>query len=318
MTPGGSLRAALSAALLLFAAPGIPSAEGPVRSNLSLLETLALETLLEGVESLELSVDQPVTIVTRKPHEANDFVAKLLGRTLAERGFDVRIAVSAPVADAPPVDESLTNPPQVTNRVSESHPGRQRARQQQAASGDTTGAQADSVASADPLWGQSPKRADAEAGDSAAEGSSADADEEDTNGEGADTEDLGGSVEAMVFRSGLPAGQVVDLEILEFGVSYADARRKLLFGSVRFTRVAGAYFQLAHLRGPGGEVVQIRSAERHVVDDLTSRQRVLVGGASYPFTRPELVPPSLGRYIEPTVVVGIVGSLIYLFYTNQN
>ena len=60
------------------------------------------------------------------------------------------------------------------------------------------------------------------------------------------------------------------------------------------------------------------TAERHHWDRLSGRQRVLAEGASYPFTAPELKSPGLGRYVEPAVVVGIVGSLIYLFYTNQN
>ncbi|MFN8549403.1 MAG: hypothetical protein U0527_15880 [Candidatus Eisenbacteria bacterium] len=60
------------------------------------------------------------------------------------------------------------------------------------------------------------------------------------------------------------------------------------------------------------------SVERHEVDRLAGWQKVLAEGATYPFTKPELQSPSVGRYVEPAVVVGIVTSLIYLFYQNQN
>lgn len=116
----------------------------------------------------------------------------------------------------------------------------------------------------------------------------------------------------------LPSGNVLDLRVVEFGVGYSDVGRKLLFGPVRFTRVGGVYVQVSSLVGPDGGLNQVLSAERHRVDRLSGSQRSLAEGASYPFSVPELRSPGLGRYIEPTVVVGIVGSLVYLFYANQS
>jgi hypothetical protein len=41
-------------------------------------------------------------------------------------------------------------------------------------------------------------------------------------------------------------------------------------------------------------------------------------GASYPFQKPDVPPSRLSRLVEPIAVVGIISSLIYLFYQNQN
>jgi hypothetical protein len=121
----------------------------------------------------------------------------------------------------------------------------------------------------------------------------------------------------VAFRT-LPAGEVLDLRLVEFGVSYSDVGRKMLFGPLRFTRVGGVYIQVTSLKGPEGELRQVLSAERHRIDRLSGSQRSLAEGASYPFNLPVLKSPGLGRYIEPTVVVGIVSSLVYLFYANQS
>jgi hypothetical protein len=121
-----------------------------------------------------------------------------------------------------------------------------------------------------------------------------------------------------VAEGEFPAGNVLDLRVVEFGVGYSDIGRKLLFGPVHFTRVGGVYLQVSSLQGPEGDLRQVLSAERHRVDRLSGSQRSLAEGASYPFNVPELKTPGLGRYIEPTVVVGIVASLVYLFYANQS
>ena len=115
------------------------------------------------------------------------------------------------------------------------------------------------------------------------------------------------------------AGQAVDNHMIvfhhqgviagsagQFGVSYAEVGRRFYIGSVHFTRIAGAFLQVSHLRGPDGELRNLVTAERHHWDRLSGKQKTLVEGASYPFTAPELSSPSLGRYVEPAVVVGIV------------
>jgi len=130
-----------------------------------------------------------------------------------------------------------------------------------------------------------------------------------------------GSVESLdtFFGPGsYPPGTILDVELLQFGVRYAEAKRKMWVGSVEFTRVAGVYVRVAQLEGPSGEWVGLAKAEKHHWDRVSGRQRVLAEGAAYPFAEPTLNAPGLSAYVEPTLVVGVVGSLIYLFYANQN
>ncbi len=115
-----------------------------------------------------------------------------------------------------------------------------------------------------------------------------------------------------------PEGVTLDLHLLEFGVQYSEVGRRYLVGPVTFTRVAGVYAQVSALEGPRGQLADVYTAQRHHWDRVAGRQRALAESVDYPYRRPELHAPGLGNYVEPAVVVGIVGSLIYLFYANQN
>jgi hypothetical protein len=294
------------------------SANQGVVSNLGLLESLTRSAVSEIADSLRLPPGTPITVVSTTWHEANWFVGNMLARVLADRGYPVRVReVATPPADAngqTPSGAQGTNTP--AGQPAQSAPATPPAAQTGApantgaetgkALGDTTGAYADSVAkaNADPLWG-TPEGTTQEAGGSSQ--TPADIAKETTAHAG-----------AGASRTSLPEGESLDVRVLEFGIDYSDARRVLLLGPVRFTRVGGVYLQVNHLRGPQGDLEKSVMAQRHQVDHLSGSQKALAEGASFPFTPPELKSPSLGRYIEPTVVVAIVSSLVYLFYTNQN
>jgi hypothetical protein len=116
-----------------------------------------------------------------------------------------------------------------------------------------------------------------------------------------------------------PPGTILEFQILEFGVMYPHVKRRLLvLGTASIGRLAGVYLQVRQIEGPGGEIVQVASGRSHHQDRLSGRSRILAEGATYPFTKPELPPGRIGKLAEPIVVMGIVGSLVYLFYQNQN
>jgi len=317
--------AAASPASNQDAVPFTPTpAAAPVRdglySNLGLLDRLTREAVRDLADSLRLDRDKEVTILSTTWHEANWFVGSLLAETLAERNYRVRVAGWGSAADtargaAPaPAQGGGTPPPAGGEAPAPAGAGAGQSSYGGTADDDdedrpvgtgaledTTGAYADSVLKAqeDPLWG-SPSE-EPEPPVVAAPGTPQPR-----------------ATAAAVGPGSYPEGQVLDLRIVEFGVHYPDGGRKLLFGPMRFTRVGGVFLQVSTLQGPAGDFRQMTSAERHEVDRLTGSQRALVEGASYPFNPPVLKTPSLGRYIEPTVVVAIVGSLVYLFYANQN
>lgn len=307
---------------------GTPAVYEPRRhqtcqSNLGLLESLTRETAREAVDSLPLPANKPVTVVSTSWNEANWFVGNLVAEALAAKGHQVRfIDLSSKPAGTSGNAPSSPNGGQQENGQ-QNAPAQEPTRQVKhkgamkqnntagasqdtskvgAAQGDTTGAHADSLRNADPLWG-------GEEQDTTSQKSAPAAPEE-----GAPTE----AAAQPTSQVTLPAGDVLDVRVLEFGVGYSDVGRSGLFGPLRFTRVGGVYLQVSHLLGPDGDLEKVVTAERHAVDHLNGGQRALVEGASYPFTAPEMKPPSLGRYVEPTVVVAIVASLVYLFQQNQN
>lgn len=282
-------------------------------SNLGLLDRLTQEAVEEAADSLALPRGSAVTVISRMPREGSAFVIQRLARALSDRGHTVRMIL--PDAEIPAVEPEPEEPPTGTQHVSDTHPGRAKAKAQQqaraAAQGDTTGFFADSLEALEqgiPLEEFREQKAE----EAAREEAEAQKAAEQAEREAAE------SLQIVPSVSTLPAGEVIDVDVLEFGVSYAEASRKLLFGPVRFSRIAGAFFQLTRLQGPEGTVERVVSVERHEVDRLASWQKTLAEGATYPFAKPELLAPGLGRYVEPAVVVTIVGSLVYLFYQNQN
>jgi hypothetical protein len=314
----------------------LPPERGVFYSNLGLLDSISRETVSAIADSLALAPGSAITLLSSTPHEANWFVGNLLAETLADRGYKVHVGDwgSAPSGGA-------SSSPSSPGQSGSSRPNRPRqgnrqnqpqgptpasgsdSRKDGEAPADTVGTNPDSTkAASDSLPDRSEeKMRGAEATGTEPPGRELPAGEPSATRpeppSGSTVPPALGEVQPMASAEP-PAGEVLDLRIVEFGVKYSDIGRKLLFGPVRFTRVGGVYIQVSSLKRPEGELHQILSAERHRVDRLSGSQRSLAEGASYPFSAPELKPPGLGRYIEPTVVVGIVSSLVYLFYANQS
>lgn len=277
-------------------------------SNLGMLSALTREAVNEAIDSLALPPKTPVTVVSSTWHEANWFVGSLMAEALAKRGYPVKIVemASAPSgggggsAPTQPTGGGLPNglpPPPSGGQGSGSGAGTEGAKT--GAPGDTTGSKPDSLKKNENSPDQN-KPPDNGTPSGAGAASSQEA-----------------TPTPLPPQRVFPTGEVLDVRVVEFGIGYSDVNRKALFGPVRFTRVGGVYLQVSHVQGPDGELRKIVSSERHQVDHLSGSQRYLAEGASYPFSPPDLKPPSLGRYIEPTVVITIVGGLVYLFYSNQ-
>ncbi len=316
-------------------------------SNLGLLDLLSREAVASIVDSLKLQPGSSVTLLSRTPHEANWFVGNILGEVLADRGYQVRVVGWETSPATPAAPTPLPVPPRQARNGGEpvTGPGGGPMGAGETEPANPDSAKADGEQSpTDDLFGEDTPEGSGVSGDDAEKDESAGA-EADSAAAGAEpagsgqtpgeappadrppapatVPPLGSPAASDAARSGaspqtLPEGDVLDLRVVEFGVAYSDVGRKLLFGPTRFTRVGGVYLQVSTLRGPEGDLRQVLSSERHRVDRLSGSQRSLAEGASYPFRIPELRAPGLGRYVEPTVVVGIVGSLVYLFYANQN
>jgi hypothetical protein len=116
-----------------------------------------------------------------------------------------------------------------------------------------------------------------------------------------------------------PDGTVLEFRILEFGVNYPSIKRHLFFfGDASVRRLAGVYIEASRIEGPDGRIIDVASGQGHSNDRLSGHARMLAEGANYPFSKPTIPPSNLGKLIEPVLVLGIVSSLVYLFYQNQH
>ena len=272
-----------------------PARADEVLNNLSLLEQLSRSAAEEIAASLEVDPSTPITVIATTPHEGNAFVKRILAESLAARGYQVTVARSqaevdtASAPDAPAARPGNRPPGAAAGGPASADPV-------DAPAADTTKALVDG--------GPPPDGRAAEMAMAAATPVS--------------SKPFQVTAECTVPLGTYPDGVTLDLHLLEFGVQYKEVGRRYLVGPVSFTRVAGVYAQVSALNGPRGQLADVYTAQKHHWDRVVGRERALAESAEYPYRRPELNAPGLGNYVEPAVVVGIVGSLIYLFYANQN
>jgi hypothetical protein len=272
-----------------------PARADEVLNNLSLLEQLSRSAAEEIAASLEVDPSTPITVIATTPHEGNAFVKRILAESLAARGYQVTVARSqaevdtASAPDAPAARPGNRPPGAAAGGPASADPV-------DAPAADTTRALVDG--------GPPPDGRAAEMAMAAATPVS--------------SKPFQVTAECTVPLGTYPDGVTLDLHLLEFGVQYKEVGRRYLVGPVSFTRVAGVYAQVSALNGPRGQLADVYTAQKHHWDRVVGRERALAESAEYPYRRPELNAPGLGNYVEPAVVVGIVGSLIYLFYANQN
>jgi hypothetical protein len=333
--------------LSIMAAPAFAQREGDgFMTNLAVMDQLTREAVSEVLDSLTFNPGETVTIVAAGGSEGNDFVAAAFARALARRGCDVKLAMES---TAPAPAQAPTPPPARGHAPGQETPGG-------GSPGDTTGTPpagggtpagtgtgtgtgtggtgGSQGSDLNPAGiGASSMPAGAGEGVGTSEGSAGDSlgteakpdtvgtpgappHEEHEKEEGAPPP--ASPVPAPTWRL-YPDGTVLEFRVLEFGVNYPSIKRRLiLFGSASVKRLAGVYIEASRIEGPDGRIIDVAMGQSHSHDRLSSHARVLAEGANYPFAKPTIPPSNLGRLIEPILVVGIVSSLVYLFYQNQH
>ena len=109
----------------------------------------------------------------------------------------------------------------------------------------------------------------------------------------------------------------VAYRIISCETSYPRSSRKWLIGSKEVERKAmvDIHFQLSD---GSKAIVWAKSVQREYRDIVPGSRLAELGTAGQPFTLPEVKGSSWDKIIEPVIVAGIVGGLIYLFYTSKN
>lgn len=99
--------------------------------------------------------------------------------------------------------------------------------------------------------------------------------------------------------------RVVDLSV--------SGRARLLHGSV--TRRCRVALQLDFARG--GEHLWTGEGRAELSDEVPQRELEALQHSRYAFARTELEKRSWGKFVEPVIVTTVLGSLVYLFFSNR-
>jgi hypothetical protein len=128
----------------------------------------------------------------------------------------------------------------------------------------------------------------------------------------------------MTAPSAQDTGRVSDsryrlsYQIIRMSLSYPEIGRRFWFGAKRVERRTdiGIFAQLADVGS--GDILWVGDTQRSGGDTIRYSQLKLVEDQRYEFTRPPRHEVRWSRLIEPVVVTGIIGGLVYLFFSNQS
>lgn len=322
--------------LLLFVlflgafAPTKAADEDPFLTNLALLDVLAADAVEQVLDSLGVAPGDSIHVLADGYSEGNGFVADALVRGLTRRGCSVRMLAEASAALAESADEPAGGAPAETDSLPAGSDDEEKEQQVEAEEQTEQGEEDqqddleadlfdqelfadDSTSVSDStLWGTPEDTLAADGGRAAQETAV-------EPKKAAPPQKTAPAPQPVAAGRIYPPGTILEFQVLEFGVTYPQIRRRFLFlGTASIDRLAGVYVQARRIEGPGGEIVEVASGQSHHQDRLSGRSRVLAEGAGYPFTAPTVPPGQIGKLAEPIVVVGIIASLVYLFYQNQN
>lgn len=288
-------------------------------TNLGLIERATAEAVTEALSGLRLPPGSDIRLHALTNHEGSWFVEDFIARYLSDQGHTVHL-VKKPV------------PAGTTPGTAPGPAGAGKTGSLAEMLGKGKKAPADSAAAAGEAGG---------AGAVADTAGVAEADGGDT--EGAPETTPGGTPEAPVprmprrgpaARAGEAAGarvpkpeqlipipegegMVLTFRLVEFGVTYHDSWRRGFLGPRVVERLASVNLFCRLVSGDAEEILWVGRGKAERLDIVPKSRLDLLEGLSYPFTVPTLRQAPLSRLLEPVLVTGIVGGLVYLFYANQ-
>jgi TonB family protein len=110
-------------------------------------------------------------------------------------------------------------------------------------------------------------------------------------------------------------GTTLSFRVSEMEMRYPEVGRKFWVGPKRVERFARMRVDLRLKRG--GQVLWAGSAEHYASDRVPFGALPYLENDAYAFAKPEIAPGTWGRFLEPVLVSGVIGGLVFLFYANQ-
>lgn len=113
-------------------------------------------------------------------------------------------------------------------------------------------------------------------------------------------------------------GPLLFFRVNDFSFRYDDIYRRFVFGPKRVRRLARVDLHLRLTDADGQTVVWSENGSHSAVDVVPYGDVESLESKTYAFAQPAREPGTLSRLYEPLIVAGIVGGLVYLFYSNQS
>ena len=105
--------------------------------------------------------------------------------------------------------------------------------------------------------------------------------------------------------------------VVDLNVAYPARHRNYLIGATRITRVARARLSFQLIDGKTDKVLWMCEETASRTDSFLKEELLLVQSDLYPFAKAAVQEEDINRVLEPIIVSGVVGGLIYLFFSNR-
>lgn len=278
-------------------------------TNLGLVERATEEAVFKALDGLRLPPGSEIRLHSLTNHEAAWFVEDFIARFLSERGFKVFL-VKPTAAAAPGAGAGAGGAPTGGSSLADMIAAQAgtAAADSAAAAADTTAVEPDEREESD----------DAPTSITPGPGGTGPRGRQPGAGAGAGT----GAPAVPEVLNPVPEGEglVLTFRLIEFGVTYHDSWRRGFLGQKVVERLAAVNVYCRLVSGSAENVLWVGGGKSERLDIVPkSKLDLLEGqGSSYPFKRPALPPQPFSRILEPALVAGIIGGLVFLFYSNQN
>ena len=111
---------------------------------------------------------------------------------------------------------------------------------------------------------------------------------------------------------------ILKYQIVKMSFSYPDIGRSWLIGEKEVERFAEISLFVQLVDADTRDTVWIGESEKQFNDVIPYSLLEKVEDQEYEFTKPQRQEWTWSSFIEPVVVTGIVGGLVYLFFSNQS
>jgi hypothetical protein len=114
-----------------------------------------------------------------------------------------------------------------------------------------------------------------------------------------------------------PSDFLLKARVTDLGLIYGKSWRRYLVTGKMVERIARVSISYDLVDRTGGNVVVSSSANQELRDEVPASKLASLSDAKYGFASPALEKSQWDRNVEATLVLAIVGILVYLFYSNK-